>query len=170
MVRYHGVFALGPSWKRTAWQMTGLPAVRGGVGGAPSPGGPPTLVLSLALTLAAAPSGGPDTAGPVVSQAAAATADAAPEVVLVADEAAAPAEEEGGFGYYFPFSLDDNLHPAVEDNLVALWIGYALGGFLWPGYTFTDELAGVDYIYEAALSSFLHSIILIIPLPGRMRS
>lgn len=84
-------------------------------------------------------------------------------VVPVSEPTAA--DEGGGFSYFFPMGLDDDLHPAVDDNLVILWLAYGIGGFLWPGYILTDELAGVDYLYEAAFSSFLHNLILFIPLP-----
>jgi hypothetical protein len=109
----------------------------------------------LALTIDAAP-----VVTPAVSMDRAQQSD----VLLVQDDAGA--EEEGGFGYYFPFgSLDDDLHPAVDENIGILWLCFALGGPLWPGYIITGQEADFAYLAESSFSAFLHGLIELIPFP-----
>lgn len=114
-----------------------------------------TVTPLLALVIAASP---------VVSPAVSVDGAQQRDVLLVEDDAGA--EEEGGFSYYFPLgSLDDDLHPAVDENLGILWLCYAFGGPVWPGYIITDAPADFEYLAESSFSAFLHGLIELIPFP-----
>lgn len=90
----------------------------------------------------------------------------------VADDV--PEVESGFWAKYFPWWLDENLHPLVEENLVMLWLANIFpGGFLWAPYILTGVLPGEQYYVEALFAFTFHILLLspavfvaIIPLLG----
>jgi hypothetical protein len=73
-------------------------------------------------------------------------------IQLVADDAAGD-DEVGFFGAHYPFGLNENLEPEVDENLAVLWILHVAvgtyGGPLWIPQVIVKEDAGEAYNDEA---------------------
>lgn len=66
---------------------------------------------------------------------------------------------------YFPFTLPDNLHPALEEDLVVLWLVHAILGWaagpLWIPSAIAKVDTGDDYQTEAIINWLIHTIPLV---------
>lgn len=137
------------------------------------------LTLSLSFVLAAGLSSPVPTAGGVQSkieqQATATVSDhlveahqktSAPRVVLTASD-----DERSFFDKHFPFTLDEELHPDVDQNLVAMYIVFLLAGEfvgpLWIPKLFVDLDPGPDYTSDALIDWLIHTGITVLSVfPG----
>jgi len=94
------------------------------------------------------------------------------------DKVVTVASEDRDFiSTYFPFTVPENLHPELEDNLAVVWIVHALLGLvvgpLWIPTALTDIELGDDYQSEALINWLIHGImfvatyvLLVIPVIG----
>jgi hypothetical protein len=90
----------------------------------------------------------------------------APQKVILAAESS---EDLSFIDKYIPFSLDDELHPDLDKNLVVVWVlmiffgGYA--GPLWIPKVITNLDTDPDYTSEALINWLVHLGISIVSIP-----
>ncbi len=105
------------------------------------------------------------TVGTHVREAAASRATT-PRVVLTASD-----DERGFIDKYVPFMIADELHPDVDQNLVAMYIVFLLAGEfagpLWIPKLFVDLDPGPDYTTEALILWISHTAAFVLSIfPG----
>lgn len=88
----------------------------------------------------------------------------APQVLPVSDE------ELGFFDQYYPFTLSDNLHPEIEDNMVVIWIISALvwefAGALWIPKVLVGLDTDEEFTSDALIGWLIHAAPLILSVLG----
>jgi len=69
--------------------------------------------------------------------------------------------DDGFWARFFPWWLDEELHPAIEENLITIWLANIFpGGFIWAPYIIAGELPGEQYYVEAVFAFTLHVLLL----------
>lgn len=75
----------------------------------------------------------------------------------VEGKAGSPGEKDF-FAKYFPFSFEDPLHPAVDENLWTFWVGLLVPfGQLWLPFIVIDDVPK-DYFVDALLIYIVHVV------------
>jgi len=95
-----------------------------------------------------------------------ATEQAPSSQVLLAAEST---EDIGFFGKYFPFGLDEELHPDLDKNLVVVWILMAMfgsyAGPLWIPKVLTSLQTDEEYTTEALINWLIHGAMYVVSFP-----
>lgn len=83
--------------------------------------------------------------------------------------AAESTEELGFFDKYFPFGLDEDLHPDLDKNLVVVWILMAMfgsyAGPLWIPKVLTSLETDEEYTTEALINWLIHMAMFVVSIP-----
>jgi hypothetical protein len=90
-------------------------------------------------------------------------------VVQKAILAAESSEEIGFFDKYFPFGLDEELHPDVDKNVVVIWLLMAFfgtyAGPLWIPKVLTGLDTDEEYTTEALINWLVHMAMVVVSVP-----